>query len=266
MDWSKSKNILIVIFIILNIFLLSATIFSNSYVKFMSGYVKYAENYLESRNIKIDTKIQDKTGKRGIMAYGTKTFDFARMTKYVFGHEVNRTVSGGTILYSEGNERIELSGDELSMKIKLSDSAELLLDHNRFLQRALEIIEEAGFKKRDLVFQPFTDSQTVKSLIFNLKYKDAILFDQTIKISLDEEGYLNASFPAREVKRINKTDNEVLSIYQVLVMSNLPDGSVIKSVNFGYKQISKLYDTPVWRVVLGSNKVIFYNAYTGQQQ
>jgi len=50
-------------------------------------------------------------------------------------------------------------------------------------------------------------------------------------------------------------------------MANLPEGSIVKSVDFGYKQISEgeLYATPVWRVVLDGQGQLFFNAVTGEK-
>lgn len=264
MEWAKAKNILIVILVILNIFLLFATLYGDSSVRFKSGYTKYAEAYLESHNIKIETNIKDKTGKSGMMIYTTKNFDFDKLKKFVFGHGVDQAVSDNSIVLIEGKEKIELVGDELNIRMELSDAAELTRNPDKFLKRAYEIFEEVGFHKKNFVLQ---SSQNDNSLYFISEYKNALLFDQSIKMNIDNEGFLNASFPARDVKRVNNADTEVLSIYQILVMSNLPEGSVIKSVNFGYKQIDeeKLYDCPVWRIILSDEATVFYDAYTGEE-
>ena len=57
MDWSKAKTILIISFLLFNIFLFLTIMLSDSEGVIQSDYIVYAEEYLRSKEITIDTKI-----------------------------------------------------------------------------------------------------------------------------------------------------------------------------------------------------------------
>lgn len=266
MDWAKAKNILIAVFLLLNIFLFSTIVYTSSTLRFQSDYTRNAYEYLQSRDIQIDTKIPDTTGQVGKMVYDRKNFDFSYLTRYVFGNEVNQSISGDSILYSEGNEKIELVVDSLYIRDKLEDGLTLFSDSKTFSQKLYNYLDDIGYSRGKLSLQSQDETDHGKQMVFVLKHKKGLLFNQTITATIDAEGFLNLSIPAWEVKRTNDP-SEIISAYQVLVMSGLPNGSILKSVDFGYRQIvaGELYDTPVWRVILSDGAIYFYNAYTGEE-
>ena len=121
-----------------------------------------------------------------------------------------------------------------------------------------------GYKKRNLSLVSELESEDAKHLTFLIKYQGALLFDQEINISLSKDGILELFLPVKIVKKYT-APIEIITPYQLLVMANLPEGTIVSSVDFGYRQINEgeLYATPVWRVVLDNNNHLYFNALTG---
>ena len=266
MDWSKAKTILIVVFLILNVFLLFTALYANSSHGFQD-YARYAEEYLRQRNIEIDAKIPQITGQKGNIVYEARDFDFSQLTRYVFGHEVARTVTENSTVFAEDDNRIELTEDELMITSSLSDDSDRFKNSKAFLQMVYSFLDDIGYPQNNLTLQSSEETESTKAYVFNLKYKNDVLFDQFIRVDFQSDGLLTITVPAKEVKRVNHFNSDILSAYQVLVMGGLPDGSVVKDVSFGYKQMSKgeLFDTPAWRFLLSDGTVYFFDAYTGEK-
>ncbi|HBR01313.1 MAG TPA: hypothetical protein DD738_01720 [Ruminiclostridium sp.] len=267
MDWAKVKTILIVIFLILNVFLFITNLYTDYDLGFQSDYARYAIKYLESRKIRIDTKIPDRTNQLGTLVYIDKDLDFTYLTRFVFGHEILASTTGDSVFIAEGIQAIKLSDDELTLVDKITYDGSGATDPDSFLKEAYIYLEGLGYRKKDLLLQSQIDDENGKTIIFNLKYKDYVLFDKTIVLTLDTGGMISATIPAIEGKSISSTTKDILSPYQILVMSEIPGGSVINSVYLGYKHIheGELYAIPVWRVTLADGTIFFFNAYTGEE-
>lgn len=265
MDWSRAKTILIYLFIILNIFLLVTNVYTSSSIRFASDYTRQAKEYLKSRDIRINANIPNISGEIGTIVYSQCEIDLSKLDKSVF--ENNKTSSKSNYEINALNETMNISdNDEVYITYKLDSAEHLFNDPDIFSQRALKYAEGLGYKKKDLHLLYQEKSEDLLRLTFVAKYKEALLFEQVISFELEPHGNLSVRFPARVVKRTN-APAEVLSIYQVLVMAALPQGTTIERVDFGYKQLDEgeFYDTPVWRIVLDNGQTMFYNAYTGEK-
>lgn len=265
MDWSRAKTILICLFLILNIFLLITNEYTSSTIRFATDYTRQAREFLASRDIKLDTSVPDISGKIGTIAYTHAEFDFNKLDKSVFDKNYI-SGDGDTNSADDDWDSMELSDNEVHVTYKLENASELFNDIAAFSQRALKYAEGLGYKKRDLYPISQEKSEASCKLVYVVKYKGALLFEQVISFELEPGGILRITFPARVVKRIN-APSEILSAYQVLVMAALPKGSVVTGVDFGYRQLDEgeFYDTPVWRIVLDNGQSMFYNAYTGEK-
>ncbi len=265
MDWAKAKTILIVILLMLNVFLLYTIINVNKDNR-ATDYNNFAIEYLKSRNIRLGTKISDAPGTVGRIEYETRDFDLNKISQSVFKNNVSPITTGDSIIYTYNGKKIEFTEHELILKDRVNAGDDLLNDPESFLQMVYKYIADLGFSREEISLMYQNQTDTVTEAGFMLKNKDALLFDHIIRASLDKDGVLYMSLPNKKVKRY-KAPTEIISAYQMLVMAGLPEGSVVNSVDFGYRQLDEgdFYDTPVWRVILENHEQpIFYNACTGE--
>lgn len=269
MDWARAKTILIVTLLLLNIFLFVTILYTNSGIRFQSEYTRYAREYLESRNIQIDERIPDIRGKAEIINYPTnRKYNLDTLSQTVFGHKAEKTEEDGEVVIREGEEKIILNNEVLFIKDQLPDGKDLFIDLKGFSEKVLSYLKDLGYSKNTLSLQALEETDDIKRMTYVLTYKNGLLFDKKIMAELSKEGVLTLSLTAKEAKPAENPETfEVMSAYQVLVMGNLPTGTHIKSIHFGYRQIraEELYDSPVWRFILEDGTTLFFNANTGER-
>ncbi len=265
MDWAKAKTIFIIVFLLLNIFLLSTNIFTNSDLRFQSDYTRYAKAYLDSRDIQIDSRIKDRTGKVGSLIYAAKRFNFDQLTEFIFGKKISLSEESDTIVYKEEEEKLMLVGEELYIQKKLDDADRLFNDSKAFSRKVYKMLKDMGYSKANLYLKSQDQSADEQWMNFLLKYQNGLLFDQEITVRLNKNGFLTMLLPTREVKQTSSVKEEVLSAYQVLVMGELPEGAHVKCVDFGFRQTGEgeYYYSPVWRILFTNGDIYYYDAYTG---
>ncbi|NLL97639.1 MAG: hypothetical protein GX227_11090 [Clostridiaceae bacterium] len=264
MDWSKAKTILIIALLLLNVFLLVMIMFTNPASLLTDNYKKYAINYLLSRDIEINTDVPSFSRPVSKIIYTTKEYDPERLCKLVFGEVMPYSLNGNGFYIKNEEESISLSEDLLLINDKLSDGKYLFANPNKLIKSLQKYLRELGFNKSSIIMGEIEDKDDSIQIIFNLKYKNNMVFDQIIMARLNSDGLLTIWAPAKNVSKGNGV-SDILSAYQILVTGGLPSGTKIENVDFGYKQISEgdIYGNPVWRVILNDGTVIYYNAYTG---
>lgn len=271
MDWAKVKTILIIIFLLLNIFLFVAILYNNSIFNFQSEYAQYATQYLRSKDIFVDTKISDVRGQYGIVIYGIKKYDVDFISEAVFGLVLTKKQEEHRVTAEneDKDKSIMLDDEYLYIKEKINNQNELLQSDKAFSDFLHSYLKKIGSRNQNLVLHLKNETSNEKTLIYVMKYKNSLLFDQRFIATINKQGDFSLSVPVREVKRVqsptNET-NEILSAYQILVMGKIPEGSSIIGVDFGYKQLSKdnIFDSPVWCVQLKDGQTLYYNALDGE--
>jgi len=265
-DWSKAKTILIITFLIMNIFMFCMTVFINSNKPLTDDYIKYSKDYLASRNIEIKANIPDISGYAGKVFYSIRDYDIDALCRVVFGKELPISDNGSGINIVVGEEMINISDDELYIKDKVPEGEIWFRDKNAFDDGLIKYLKNIGFDKSELLTEKSSESEHLKEKVFNIKYKNFRVYDQKITAQLNKDGFLIISAPNKIIKKDNGK-REVISIYQVLVMGGLPSNIVIENTDIGYMRVSEgdLYGVPVWRVQLDDGTTMFFNGFTGEK-
>lgn len=266
MDWSKAKTVLIVGFFLLNIFMLVMLVFTRSNNPLTDDYIKYSKDYLASKNIEVKASIPRVSRNTGKVLYSTKKYNIDVLCKLVFGTEFIFSENEDVIDIVDGEEIITLSEEELYIKDKIPEKDLWLGDMKAFEDRLIKYLKKIGFKKSDLLFTKTSETEQEKEIIFNIKYKNLLVYDQSITARLNKEGILTISAPTKVIKSENGT-GDILSAYQILVMGDIPSNIVVEKIDIGYRRISKgdLYGVPMWRIELDDGTTMFYNSLTGEK-
>ncbi|NLX63997.1 MAG: hypothetical protein GX022_04380 [Clostridiaceae bacterium] len=266
MDWAKAKTILIITFLILNVFMLGMTVFISTNMSFTDDYIKYSKDYLASRNIEIKANIPDISGYTGKVLYSIREYDTDALCRVVFGKELPISDNGSGINIVVGEEIINISEDELYIKDKIPEGEIWFRDKTAFEDGIIEYLKNIGFDKSELLPEKSYESEHLKEMVYNIRYKNFRVFDQRITAQLSKEGFLILTAPNKIIKKDNGK-GEVISIYQILVMGGLPSNIVIENIDIGYRRISEgdLYGVPVWRIQLDDGTIMFYNGFTGEK-
>ena len=266
MDWSKAKTILIITFLILNVFMLVMIVFTSTNKPFTDDYIKYSTDYLSSRNIEVKANVPEVSRYTGKVLYSTRKYDLNALCRLVFGKEIALSENQEVFNIVVGEEMVMLLEDELYIKDKISDEELWFSDKKTYEERVLKYLRNLGFNKSDLFPGKFSETEQLKEIVFDVKYKNLRVYDQQITVQLNKEGILIISAPNKLVKKDNGS-GEVISAYQILVMGGLPSNIVIDNIEIGYRRISEgdLYGVPVWRIQLDDGTTVFYNGLTGER-
>ncbi len=267
MDWGRAKTILIVLFSLLNVFLFGTIIYTNTTIRFNSDYTRYALAYMERRNISLNTSVPARGAKAPSLSYQAEELNIDPIASLISdtANQVFSEVNGlrqwqdekEYVLYAD--DYLKLSDQNPEGIVFTENRSEMASSLKKYLSRLN--LNETGYVMDSLLLE---DGQWKG--IFSQRYKKEILFDNRLFITLDRENTLTLEGGVKKVKKALSPD-AILTAYEILVLGNLPNDSVITVMDFGYMRVKEgdLFDTPVWRILLNDQEERFYNAYTGER-
>jgi regulatory protein YycI of two-component signal transduction system YycFG len=237
MEWSKAKSILILVFIILNIFLFT---YLNIYIK--SGdvskeVINTTFNILKDNGVNIDPDFK-------IPKYGNK------IPMLILENESNIDFNESHLFDPDNIKNIEKT------------LKKYLLTHSI---KTLDLVLDEYKKNSDETF----------IFVFIEKYKDFFLYDNKIILNILEGGKNNIKSSIKKVKGFTKTPSEIMPAHQVLLKYFYnKKGVTIRSIDIGFKgfgigehdlENKETFQGPAWRIVIDDGRKIFLNAYNGEE-
>ena len=248
MDWSKAKNILILIFIVLNVFLLA---YSGIYTK-NSNISKEAListlNVLKKNGIVIDPMCN-------IPAYNKK------IPMLMLESENNLTLTeNSSFSYNDSNPAKYIDINNIKSIEKHSRDYLATLD-----KKISNFILDKYVKNPD---------ETV-TLVFTEKYKGFLVFDNKISVNVSKNGIENIASNIKKIKGFTKTPSVIMPAHQVLLKNFYNKKNMtIKSIDIGFKgfgsgedeqESREAFQGPAWRITTDDEREIFLKAYDGEE-
>lgn len=248
MDWSKAKNILIVAFIITNIFLIynieKNMSYSNSLSKIDEEHIQTAKEILKEKNIYIHAQIPTKILKMPVLNVAYENWDRYRI-----------------------QEAIRLNPYRQAPIMDMSPQ--------KARQEAEKFISKNGFMKKDVVYWDTQRQANGYRVIFKQKYKDKFLeysymtcivtplgvtsFDRTwlkpLKIGENKKEIIPAT------KALLKLMKDIEEIQKPIVIRNISLGYWFDPARMGFENAESGRAVPAWRFVLDNGETIFIDAY-----
>ncbi|MDP4180643.1 MAG: two-component system regulatory protein YycI [Bacillota bacterium] len=273
MDWSKAKNILLVVFITLNIILLY-----NNYTAFLGGGQKATEELtsdtvevLNSRGVNIKCKIPP-PNKGATVIYGGYSQDKVRIADVLLktnveGRIVNdRELKNGSkrlIFNKNGFSFTDGSLNDKNEKINQEDAEKVLK----------ETIESMGLPFGDFkIDREYKLSDNIYMLEYNKIFEKYIFYDNYIQAQVGADGIKELNFKNRNVRKISANPRQkTIEAYKILLKMQDISNSTIEKVDMGYmdyydKQTNTTYDDVLaWRIVISGRKPDYYSAVTGKK-
>ncbi len=271
MDWSKAKNILIAIFLLLNIVLL----FTN-YDTLSSGGSLSKElladtgTILESRGIKLNCRIPaDVTG--ATLEYESIQLDKAWILDKLLDVRLNKdSITEGKEISAQNKNLtfkdkgfiyIDKNSTETDSVLNVSDAEELL---QKLLKRLNLPVSEFALDKQ------VKNADNSYILEYNHKYENYLIFDDYIKAVIGNTGVKELEYRFRKVKSIEKNKGQrLIEAYQVLIEASDIKDMGINSIDIGFKKdesdqdTQNSFDVLAWRIRLSDGSDKYYNALNG---
>ncbi len=208
MDWSKSKNILIIAFIITNLFL--------AYVLFMTEKDKYeivvedqlvidVVKLLEKENIKIDTEIPRTSPNIPIISLEYEVYEPKKIVEKFLGNykeeyikeEKIYTNQQKNVAFEDNNKRIIYTDESLQNK---SDNKKI--SKKEALEKSEEFIVSHGFSLKDASLSFYSQKDEIHKIEY-IKIINGIITEETnMQLEVSSEGVI--SFERYWVKGIKR--------------------------------------------------------------
>lgn len=265
MDWSKAKNILILIFIVLNVFLL---VYLGVYTK-SSNVSKEAVistlNVLKKNGIVIAPMCE-------IPKYNKKTpmLMLEGENSFVFSNDSSLDSNNSNTNDSNTNKNIDINKN---MDFQKNIDIDNIKNAEKYSRAYLETqdIKISNF----ILDKYFKNSDKIVTLVFIEKYKGFLIFDNKISVSISENGIKNIASNIKKIKGFTKTPSVIMPAHQVLLKNFYNKKDItIKSIDIGFKgfnsedygqESKETYQGPAWRITTDEGMEIFLKAYDGEE-
>lgn len=190
MDWSKAKNILIVAFIITNLFLAYVLIDTKSIDNptVDNEFITDVRNLLLEKDIKIDSTIPTEIPSLPLLTIEYETYKPVDLASKFLGQYTAENIEGKeyyrngdeTLIISNGNEIIYTDDNNIK-KIQSFEKKNLI-------RIAEDFIRNKGFASDDYKLSDFRENNGVYYIEFNKVIKDMFLEKSYMKFDIDASG------------------------------------------------------------------------------
>ncbi len=275
MDWSKVKNILIILFIALNIFLLVniIDISTNDVVskKTLNNTVKILNN----NGVTVECKIPTYSQPTGTPEYTENVLNRGVILGKLLGNislpSLDVTQDGNTI--ESSSKWIRFDGNSFEYGNSNPTESIDINSLDDILQCVRNLLKDTGIPFERFVpdypkLMPSSDSDVLVAL--RERSDNYILFDNSIKIIASKDGIVSLVLSYRKLIDITQP-RSITPVYQILIKNfHNRSGTVITSIDFGFKMIkldnetNSFVDVPVWRIMSSEGITEFYRADNGE--
>ncbi|QSX05023.1 two-component system regulatory protein YycI [Sedimentibacter sp. zth1] len=272
MDWNKSNTILIIAFLIVNIFLFSYTYYDDLLDKKQDtieneSFLQSVEEILETKNITIKCDIPQKIYKRPFLEIEYKIVHPSKKLIEDFLGEYSGLISDDINVYEKNDEKLEIVGGK---KIIYSKETPSNIEINN-TKSADNIINEFCVEKNiDLsnFIKDFTETKdNTKIVRFVQRYKgykvensyirfyiskgDVIGYEKQFVANISERATVNVVSATEALLRLmvyeDIHDCKITDIEICYYTKENKDFEVINSINVDL----------VWKVIIDNNKIIY---------
>lgn len=281
MDWARAKTILILLFLLLNLFLVSSIVFSRSNNSMKPDYVYAAEQILTARNITVQVPIPEYQDASGWIVYEEEWLDTGALALQLLGKNVydevvvNATAKGQ---FSDVSNQFTkaFAYQQNGILFTLSDAGAFVFEgpgiqhfsgtNAQDLDRQLRSwFETAGMKDIPLRLESTHAIENGFYMAYIQTHRGFSLFQNRLLVRIQNGQLTMMQGSLKKVKKENVKKN-ILSVQQLLIMSVLPENAVVSDIQFGWLATDEgeLYDNPVWRLTLLNTQERYYLATTGE--
>ncbi len=298
MEWSRAKNILILTFLALNLFL-GYSIWEEFYMHFPSRVVsqrevEQARDNLDSVNLELKASFSRQTFSMSFLTVSNRIQDQETLTAGLLDPELSIQLEteeeGRVSVYQQSSKKLSLwengrisflqefpqEPQEPEAPGEIENFEESQLDESAAVSLAEEALRDVQLFPPDARLEEVYCLEEDRYLAtYHQVYKNHSLYG----------GYLNVWITPRGIQQLEMywldpqgfSGQEISTISAAAALSRLADTlspsserQAVESVNLGY--YSQAFDAqkwdmvPVWRIRLSNGRVYYINAYTGEQE
>ena len=261
LNWSQAKNIIIVLYVMLNIFLSVVLGLAYSRDKIPDETINNTIIALKNRGVLVKCKLSRYNKETGTLSYEKYEFD----RQQILSNVMDMSFTKGVDVYKNNGKEIDfVSGNRLIYKDNRFNVYKM--KYGDIIKRIDNIMKDMG-----IVFKTRFIEKSKDSIVIYEKYNGFYVFGNYAKVDINTNEFI-LEINYKKIETINTKKRDIMPIHQVL-LKNLVNmqGEIVSDVSFGFKEsmlddnVKQLDDTPAWRVKFSDGKELFYKAYTGKQ-
>lgn len=279
MDWPRAKNILLIMFIGLNIFLLWRIASNREVTTVSREALSSTVKILESKGIKFseDLKLPTQEGGMYMLDYQQNGDIRSELIDRFFGNlPVSSTKEGDNEVITSGSRELIISGTDTFTYRDVSASADLdLSDSVRTEKYIRNYLSDLGFNPFRFVLDHSVTTGDGIIYTFMEEYNGFPIFNNMVKVTVTEKGITSVSGGYINVKGFSGSTRNVMPVHQVL-LKNAPEipEITIARINLGYEgfnaeasQGAAMFtsQSPVWRIICEDGSIYYFKAYDGEK-
>lgn len=280
LDWPRAKNILLIMFIGLNIFLLWR-IASNREVTTVSREALYnTVKILESKGIKFseDLKLPTHEGGMYMLDYQQNGDIRSELIDRFFGSlPVSSTMKGDSEVITSGSRELIIFGTNTFTYRDVKASASLDLSDRVSTEKYIKnYLSDLGFNPFRFVLDYSVDSgDDIIIYTFMEEYNGYPIFNNMVKVTVTKKGITSVSGGYINVKGFSGSTRNVMPVHQVLLKNapKMPEITITR-INLGYEGFNTeasngaamfTSQSPVWRIICENGSIYYFKAYDGEK-
>ena len=274
MDWSKAKNILILIFILLNGVLFFTL--NRFYVEYniSKEIIDNTVLALKNRNIIVKCDIPRYNSQTGTLSFNSNVLYKDKIIKKLLGdsnlsqnnlEKEDEIKAGYKSLTFLTNDSFIFEDTKLELNFNFADT-------NKLEKNIKNIVSEIGLPlTKYFIYEVKKNNDNSFSIILFEKYNEFIVYDNYIKLLIFPEKSLKLECKYRKTEQLN-FKKKIIPAHQMLIsnFSTSKEQITIISIDIGFKEYTMEVGTkeldyiPVWRVKLLDGSENFFKVYTGE--
>lgn len=297
MDWSKAKNILIIAFIVTNIFLtysLQSKFFGQQESQMITDeYVMDVEKHLNNNGIHLDVNIPREIVSLPILMVRYHGFDAEQTASKLLGKDYqwqNQTLEDKILkketfktddkeLIIDGGKRIQYMNYDGDIKHFALNEKTVSKISNDFLKQNDLLTSDIELSQVYYGTQEDLDDEQVYKLVYNQKYKNKFLGESYIHVYVSNRGVVKMEAMLLEYEKTQQQKKAIIPAADALTramgaMVEENDGDVcVSEIELGYyfspsdymesdwKEVVSGTAFPSWKITIDNGKTYFVEAY-----
>lgn len=279
MDWSKAKNILIISFILTNIFLAYVLYSVNQdeeKIEIQDEFIEDVIELLAQKSIKIDTEVPKEIPSLNIASIEYEVYDAVKIAKK-FLHNYTEELIGDKKVYRNGKKTIKFQDNNKRLIYKdeslLNNERKNDLTKENAIKTAEEFINTHEFDLKNTELSLVLEQNGIYKLFYNKVLGDVAVEQSDMVIEVSSNGVI--SFERYWIKNIEK-QNQILKLTSApkallrLLARDEYSGNTIKKIEIcyyfnidDYKEDANLKDSkgglavPTWKIVFQDGEKVF---------
>ncbi|NJD01679.1 MAG: hypothetical protein FIA99_03555 [Ruminiclostridium sp.] len=279
MEWARAKNIIIILFIVLNVFLLSRIILEYGNQGISKEAVMNMGKILDSRGVVVECEIPRYDRDTPRLRFENWSLETAGLVEKLLGIKTDTggETGGEEKTFENGMKKLVFTGPNTFTylngmpddTVNISDLSETEKYLKKFLKDRK--LDNPSYVRDGL---PEREGSSV-AFTYLEKYKGYLVFDNYLKAVVTDKGVTRLEAGQRKINGFSSEEiSDISTAYQILLENFAgSDKAVITAIDLGYKEagrdengLQSSEQLPVWRIkVKGSIKPRWFGASDGKE-